>query len=127
MIAFALTNHGAWGIALIIGLVAALAVAALLVVLISADHDIGARPAALLEVAGRGRRQHREHPAAAGDRAGARADRGRGRRPGRLHERAHRRIRGGGRGQGERRMSQTTLIILSVMLAVVVIAVLAAR
>ncbi len=48
----ALSNHGAWGIGLIIGLVAALAVAALLVVLIRAVDQIDRAAAALLEVAG---------------------------------------------------------------------------
>jgi predicted permease len=48
----ALSNHGAWGIALIIGLVAALAVAALLVVLIRTVRDIDKSAGALLEVAG---------------------------------------------------------------------------
>jgi len=49
----ALSNHGAWGIALIIGLVAALAVAALLVVLIRAVTDIDRSATALLDVAGK--------------------------------------------------------------------------
>ena len=53
MIAFALTNHGAWGIALVIGLVAALAVAGLLLVLIRAVEDIKRSVAGLLEVAGK--------------------------------------------------------------------------
>jgi hypothetical protein len=48
-----LSNHGAWGIALIIGLVAALAVAALLVLLIRAVDDIERSATSLLEVAGR--------------------------------------------------------------------------
>ena len=52
MTVFALTNHGAWGIALIIGLVAALAVAALLLVLIRTVTDIDKSAGALLEVAG---------------------------------------------------------------------------
>jgi uncharacterized membrane protein YhaH (DUF805 family) len=52
MTLFALTNHGAWGIALIIGLVAALAVAALLAVLIRTVRDIDKSASALLEVAG---------------------------------------------------------------------------
>ena len=52
-LAFALTNHGAWGIALGIGLVAALIVAALLVVLIRSVIDIDKSAAALLEVAGK--------------------------------------------------------------------------
>ena len=53
MITFALTNHGAWGIALVIGLVAALAVAGLLLVLIRAVEDIKKSVAGLLEVAGK--------------------------------------------------------------------------
>jgi hypothetical protein len=48
----AISAHGAWGIALIIGLVAALAVAALLLVLIRAVTDIDRTAAKLLEVAG---------------------------------------------------------------------------
>jgi predicted permease len=52
MTVFALTNHGAWGIALVIGLVAALAVAALLAVLIRTVQDIDRSATALLEVAG---------------------------------------------------------------------------
>ena len=53
MTVFALTNHGAWGIALIIGLVAALAVAGLLAVLIRTVQDIDKSASALLEVAGK--------------------------------------------------------------------------
>ena len=52
MIVAALSNHGAWGIALIIGVVAALAVTALLAVLIRATTDIDQSVARLLEVAG---------------------------------------------------------------------------
>ncbi len=52
MIGFALTNHGAWGIALIIGVVAALAVAALLLLLIRTTGDIRASVAHLLQAAG---------------------------------------------------------------------------
>ena len=52
MIVCALTNHGAWGIALIIGLVAALAVAALLLALIRTTGEIRTSVARLLEVAG---------------------------------------------------------------------------
>jgi hypothetical protein len=48
-----LSNHGAWGIALIIGLVAALAVAALLVILVRATTDIKQSVARLLDVAGK--------------------------------------------------------------------------
>ena len=48
----ALTNHGAWEIALVIGLVAALAVAGLLVVLVRAVADIKTSVAGLLDVAG---------------------------------------------------------------------------
>jgi hypothetical protein len=51
VIAFALTNHGAWGIALIIALVAALAVAALLALLIRTTGEIRKSVARLLEVA----------------------------------------------------------------------------
>jgi hypothetical protein len=49
----AISNHGAWGIALIIGLVAALAVAGLLLVLIRAVGDIKNSVAGLLDVAGK--------------------------------------------------------------------------
>jgi hypothetical protein len=49
----ALSNHGAWGIALIIGLVVALAVAGLLIVLVRAVDDIKRSSAALLDVAGK--------------------------------------------------------------------------
>jgi hypothetical protein len=52
VIALALTNHGAWGIALIIGLVAALAVAALLGALLRATGEIRKSTGRLLEVAG---------------------------------------------------------------------------
>ena len=52
MTVLALTNHGAWGIALGIGLVAALIVAALLVVLIQSVIKIDRSAAALLDVAG---------------------------------------------------------------------------
>jgi hypothetical protein len=53
MTAFALTNHGAWGIALIIGVVAAVAVAALLGLLMRATSDIRRSVGQLLETAGR--------------------------------------------------------------------------
>jgi hypothetical protein len=49
----ALSNHGAWTIALIIGLVAALAVAALLMMLLRATDDIKRSVARLLDVAGK--------------------------------------------------------------------------
>ncbi|MGA9859021.1 MAG: hypothetical protein WBQ18_14245 [Solirubrobacteraceae bacterium] len=49
----AISNHGMWGIALIIGLVAALAVAGLLLILIRAVDDIDRSAGALLDVAGR--------------------------------------------------------------------------
>jgi len=49
----ALSNHGAWTIALIIGLVAALAVAGLLAVLIRTTTDIKNSVAGLLDVAGK--------------------------------------------------------------------------
>jgi hypothetical protein len=48
----ALSNHGAWEIALAIGLVAALAVAGLLAVLIRSVADISRSVTGLLEVAG---------------------------------------------------------------------------
>ena len=48
----AVTNNGMWGIALIIGLVAALIVAGLLVVLVRSVRDIDASVARLLGVAG---------------------------------------------------------------------------
>ena len=48
----AFTDHGAWGVALIIGLVAALAVAALLIMLIRTVTDIDTTAQRLLEVAG---------------------------------------------------------------------------
>jgi predicted permease len=48
----ALSNHGAWTIALVIGLVAALIVAALLLVLIMATTEIRQSARRLLEVAG---------------------------------------------------------------------------
>ena len=47
-----LSNHGAWGIALVIGLVAGLIVAGLLVVLVRATDDIKKSAARLLEIAG---------------------------------------------------------------------------
>ena len=52
MTVYALTNHGAWGIALIIGLVAALAVAALLAILIRTVMQIDRSATSLLDVAG---------------------------------------------------------------------------
>jgi hypothetical protein len=52
MIGIALTNHGAWGIALIIGVVAALAVTALLMALIMTTTSIRNSAHRLLEVAG---------------------------------------------------------------------------
>ena len=52
MTVYAVTNHGAWGIGLIIALLAALAVAALLVVLIRTVQDIDRSAGQLLEVAG---------------------------------------------------------------------------
>jgi len=54
MIAFAaFTNHDAWAVALVIGLVVALAVAGLLLVLVRTVGDIRKSASALLEVAGR--------------------------------------------------------------------------
>jgi hypothetical protein len=48
----AITDNGMWGIALIIGLLAALIVAGLLLVLVRAVRDIDAAVSGLLEVAG---------------------------------------------------------------------------
>ena len=48
----AITNNGMWGIALIIGLLAALIVAGLLLVLVRSVREIDASAARLLEVAG---------------------------------------------------------------------------
>jgi hypothetical protein len=54
MLSFAaLSNHGAWTIALVIGLVAALIVAALLIVLVRATDDIKQSVGRLLDVAGK--------------------------------------------------------------------------
>ena len=54
MIPFAaLTNHDAWAIALVIGLVVALAVAGLLIVLVRTVGDIKNSVGALLDVAGK--------------------------------------------------------------------------
>ncbi|MGI8711810.1 MAG: hypothetical protein ACR2NR_01210 [Solirubrobacteraceae bacterium] len=52
MSVYALSNHGAWGLALIIGLVAALAVAALLAILIRTVMAIDRSVGGLLDVAG---------------------------------------------------------------------------
>ncbi len=52
MTVFALSNHGAWGIALVIGLVAALAVAALLAILIRTVTQIDRSVGGLLDIAG---------------------------------------------------------------------------
>jgi hypothetical protein len=52
MIVFALSNHWAWGIALVIALVAALAVAALLAILVRATGDINRSVSRLLDAAG---------------------------------------------------------------------------
>ena len=48
----AITNNGMWGIALIIGLLAALIVAGLLLVLVRSVREIDASAGRLLEVAG---------------------------------------------------------------------------
>jgi hypothetical protein len=53
MTLYALTDHGAWGIGLIIALIAALAVAALLLMLIRTVQDIDRSAGELLEVAGK--------------------------------------------------------------------------
>jgi hypothetical protein len=52
MTTLAITNNGMWGVALIIGLVAALIVAGLLVVLVRAVADIDRSVGRLLAVAG---------------------------------------------------------------------------
>ena len=52
MTVFALTNHGTWAIALVIGLVVALAVTALLALLVRATDDIRQSAGRLLDVAG---------------------------------------------------------------------------
>jgi uncharacterized membrane protein len=49
----AITDNGMWGIALVIGLLAALIVAGLLLVLVRAVRDIDASVSGLLEVAGK--------------------------------------------------------------------------
>lgn len=49
----AISNHGMWGIALIIGLVAALAVAGLLLVLVRTVTEIDKSVSALLDSAGK--------------------------------------------------------------------------
>jgi hypothetical protein len=48
-----MSNHGAWVLALVIGLVAALVVAGLLLMLIRAVRDIESSVGSLLEVAGK--------------------------------------------------------------------------
>jgi predicted permease len=52
MTTVAITNHGMWGVALVIGLVAALIVAGLLFVLVRTVTDIDRSVSGLLEVAG---------------------------------------------------------------------------
>jgi hypothetical protein len=52
MTVYALTDHGAWGIGLVIALVAALAVAVLLLMLIRTVQDIDRSAGQLLEAAG---------------------------------------------------------------------------
>ena len=52
MTVLAITNNGMWGVALIIGLVAALIVAALLLVLVRTVRDIDRSATSLLDVAG---------------------------------------------------------------------------
>jgi hypothetical protein len=53
MTTLAITNHGMWGLALVIGLVAALIVAGLLVVLVRSVTEIDTSVGRLLEVAGK--------------------------------------------------------------------------
>jgi predicted permease len=52
MTVLAITNNGMWGVALIIGLIAALIVAALLLVLVRTVRDIDRSATSLLDVAG---------------------------------------------------------------------------
>ena len=52
MTTLAITNHGMWGLALVIGLVAALIVAGLLVVLVRSVTEIDNSVSRLLDVAG---------------------------------------------------------------------------
>ena len=85
----ALSNHGAWEIALVIGLVAALAVAGLLWILIQTVDDIERSARGLLEVAGKVAGNTAHIPAARRHRPGPERDRRRGRRPGWLHERPY--------------------------------------
>ena len=67
-----ISSNAYWVIALIIGLVAALVVAFLLVLLVRAVASIERSVDGLLEVAGKVAAQHGQHPAARGDRARAR-------------------------------------------------------
>lgn len=53
MLVGALSNHGAWELALVIGLVVALAVAGLLALLVRAVDDIDRSASGLLEAAGK--------------------------------------------------------------------------
>ena len=53
MTVLAITNNGLWGVALIIGLVAALIVAGLLLVLVRSVRDIDQSATSLLDVAGK--------------------------------------------------------------------------
>ncbi len=74
-----MSNDDAWTLALIIGLVAALIVAGLLLLLIKAVRDIEGSVNGLLEVAAKVAGNTANIPQLAGHRAGARADRRRGR------------------------------------------------
>ena len=143
MIVASISADDYWWIALTIGLVAALVVAALLALLIQAVVSIDRSVRGLARDRRCSRRQHGEHPATRCDRPGAGADRRRGGRPGRLHERAHGRLRrrgmsvgsteaaskseGGGSADARSgELNQTHfLVLLSVVLAVVVVVVLA--
>jgi hypothetical protein len=53
MTVLAITNHGMWGVALVIGLLAALIVAGLLVVLVRSVTEIDNSVSKLLDVAGK--------------------------------------------------------------------------
>ena len=89
----ALTNHDAWVIALVIGLVVALAVAGLLIVLVRTVGDIRNSVGSLLDVAGKVAGNTANIPQLEATAPVLGTDRGGGRDPGRLHECAHRRIR----------------------------------
>ena len=107
MTVVALTSHGYWTIALIIGLVAALVVAALLAILLMNVARIQRSVAGLLETAGKvaANTAHIPELEATAPVLAQIVDEARG--PGRLHERAHRRLRRGA-GAAERSRRKPT-------------------